>query len=115
MINVSGVNQYLLFVVGLMLVVVYCWMLTERVSSRIRNSKVWYLGWLGGLLLLSQGIKLMSPVINMLLDGRGVNDEQVVPYLLVGSILLCAIVYAFQMYRFRRLRKVNYATHFRRS
>lgn len=105
MINLSGLNQNVAFVLGLILVSVYCWMLTDRVSKRIRNSKVWVVGWLGGLMILSMGAKLMMPVLNQILDGTGLDDETLVPTLLFGVLLVTGIVLCVQLYKLRLLRK----------
>lgn len=115
MINLNGANIWVLFVIGLGFMGVYCWMLTDRISTRIRTSKLWALGWLGGLFILSTGAKLMMPVLDMLLSKTGAQDEDMIPWLFGLMIVLCVAVVAFQLYKLRRLRKGLYEAPLRRS
>ncbi|BDD79787.1 hypothetical protein [Burkholderia phage FLC9] len=118
MINLTGANIWVLFVIGLAFMGVYCWMLTDRVSTRIRNSKAWFLGWLGGLFILSTGAKLMMPVLDMLLSKTGMHDEDIIPYLFGLMMIVVLASIAIQLYKFRRIRKANeerYEAYLRRS
>lgn len=101
MINI-GLHPYLSFVCGLPFIALYCWLLKERNAARIRKSRYWLIGWLGALLILSTGAKLMMPVLDMLLSGTGLGDEQLVPFLLGGMMLVMLVMYARIMYKLRR-------------
>jgi hypothetical protein len=98
----TGLHPHVNFACGVPLLALYCWMLTERVSSRIRNSSYWFFGWLGALLILSTGGRLVLPVFNMLLDGTGMKDEQIVPWMLTAMILVIAVMYARILYKLHR-------------
>lgn len=101
MINI-GLHPYFSFACGLPFIALYCWLLKERNASRIRKSRYWLVAWLGALFVLTTGAKLMMPVLDMLLSGIGLGDEQLVPFLLGGMMLVVLVMYARIMFKLRR-------------
>jgi drug/metabolite transporter (DMT)-like permease len=86
------------FVAGVLCLGIYCWMLTHKVSSRIRNSRYWPIGWLGALLILSMGGKLLIPFFDYL----PIDDEVAVPLLFGTMVFLIIIAFSWQMYKLKR-------------
>jgi uncharacterized membrane protein YhaH (DUF805 family) len=100
MINI-GLHPTLSFVCGIPFIALYCWMLTDRISSRIRRSRYWPVGWLGALMILSTGGKLMLPVLN----GLPIDDNVAVP-VLFGLVMLAILVLSVNnIYQLRKLRQ----------
>lgn len=70
-----------------------------RNADRISNSRYWFIGWAGYLLLLAFAARALSP----LFDGLPPIDEDVaVPALFIGVVLL---VMAMLVWKERKLRK----------
>jgi uncharacterized membrane protein YhaH (DUF805 family) len=85
-------------VIGALLVGVYFWALTERVSSRIRNSQYWFVGWFAMLMVLATGFQLMTPVLN----GLPIDDDIAVPLIFGVLLLVTFSMYFIQRRRLRR-------------
>lgn len=86
------------FGLGVILLGVYFWMLSDRISKRIRNSQYWFIGWLGALLILSMGAKLVMPILN----GLPINDDVAIPVMFVTIFFVTGVMYLVKMYQLRR-------------
>lgn len=93
-------KEIVCFVIGLVVLLGVLSMLREETSRRIRNSRYWFVGWLGYLLGLSFAAKLMMPVLNPLL--AGINDDIAVPAIMGGAIFVTTVMFIVNMYRLRR-------------
>lgn len=113
MISLNGTNIYAMFAVGSVFMGFYFWMLANY--QRILASNFKHVAWIGGLLILTTGAKLMMPVLSLILDGAGIHDEEIIPWMFGVMIVLCVTVIAFQLYKLRRLRKGLYEAPLRRS
>jgi hypothetical protein len=98
MIDLSHANPSVLFVIGALVVGVYFWALTERVSSRIRNSQYWFVGWFAMLMVLATGFQLMTPVLN----GLPIDDDIAVPTLFIVLVVITFTMGFIQLYRLRK-------------
>jgi hypothetical protein len=96
-------NQYLSITLGMIAAGVVCWMFSEPVSTRIRNSRVWFLGWLGYLFMVSLAARLLSP----LFDRIPLSDDQVIPILFGVVVIVLLVVFILEYSRLRRHRKGN--------
>lgn len=83
---------------GVIALAVYFWMLGDRVSKRIRNSRYWFIGWIGALLILSMAAKLLMPVLN----GLPIDDDIAVPVLFVTVFFVTSVMFLVKMYQLRR-------------
>lgn len=91
-------NNLVSFIVGIPALGIALWMLSPSVSTRIRRSRYWFLGWLAYLFLLSLGTRLMIP----LWDQAGINDDVAVPVLLGTVMVVVLTMYLWRIWTFRR-------------
>jgi hypothetical protein len=86
------------FVIGAGILVGVLSMLREKTARRIRNSRYWFVGWLGYLLGLSFAANLMMPVLNHF----PIDDDIAVPLIAFSAMLIATAMLCVQMYRLRR-------------
>lgn len=99
-------SPVLSFGLGVILLGCALWMLSDRISTRIRNSRYWFVGWLGYLLVLSFAAKLMLPLYAQ----AGIDDERAIPVLFVVVIAVTALALFWNLYRFKKPTRKNNAT-----
>lgn len=105
MINV-GLHPVFSFGLGVVLLGCALWMLSDRISTRIRKSRYWVVGWLGYLMTLSLAAKLMLPLYAQ----AGIDDEHAVPVLFVVVIVVTALALFWNLYQFKKPTRKNNAT-----
>lgn len=91
---ISGIAGVALFAGAL-------WMLTDKVSTRIRNSSYWPLGWLAFMFALSAAGRLLMPLVSKF----DIKDEQAVPLLLGALFAVFVVSYGRMRYQIWKARK----------
>lgn len=85
---------------GIACVVFVGWMLTDKVSRRVRNSRYWFVGWTAYMLAILMATELLLPFYY----GPSL-DEKYIPLVLGVLIALIWVAVGYQLYRIRHPRK----------
>lgn len=91
-------NSVFSFGIGVIVLAGALWMLKPSVSTRIRNSRFWVVGWLGYLFALSIAAKLMFP----LYASANVDDDKAIPVLFGVMVVLLIGTWFRAMYDLRK-------------
>ena len=89
-------NLYVNIALGIVMFFLAFYLL--RHAEKIRNSSYWFMGYFGYLFFIIMGFKFLSPLI----DKVNIDDNIAVPVLIGTVVLIIAIMYFWQLRKFRR-------------
>lgn len=91
-------NAIISFILGIPVVVAIAYMFSNEVSTRIRNSQYWFVGWMTYMFLIVLAFRLMVP----LYEQAGFNDGYVTIGVFLVAALMVLLLYVRVIYKVRK-------------